>query len=228
MGFIKPKQYKCSFCTANLNRQEGFDENCEIWTCKYCGKETKIITRKQKMVSVWNTAKPYVYVGVAFVGKIFLEALVDTIKDYNNVDDQNSSNTQLENNLDYYELRRQREEVRMHPGDYEGDDWRRKLDRYDELIRDIEHPEIQHIQSLSDEELEAQREQTRKGLQEDYKQFEGKDYSKYYQSNEYQEYNKKQLYMDEILYEMDRRDVKANPEKYPIHREHGRYLPNDE
>lgn len=133
------------------------------------------------------------------------------------------------NNSEYYKLKGEREKVRLNPKLY-GDCWQAKLWEYDEKIRKANNPYDDYCKSLSNEDLKNKKME----LSKYFSNFE-KTYNR--KGIKFEEYKKDPLYIDidrkhdlfdSIALELQKRDVEANPDKYPIHREHGWYLPNDE
>lgn len=156
----------------------------------------------------------------------FLQSLAEGILDALNSNDNNSDDL---SNYSYEELKEQREEVRMHCNDYEGDDWRRTLDRYDDAMRNVPRPHRDYCKTLSDDELKVQKQEAFNDYQESYKNYDTKrPYEEYYNDPEFKEIDNKYDKFSDLMLEEQRRNAEKNPDKFPRHREHGLYLPNDD
>ena len=71
------KVYVCPFCSAELNKQAGFDGNKAEWECQYCGNTVKLSEGddmkrefnelRSDARAVWKKAKPVVEFGTGLV-----------------------------------------------------------------------------------------------------------------------------------------------------------------
>ena len=68
------KQYICPFCAADLNRQEGFSEEKDKWTCIYCGNEVTLKGKedmKERSINhaerLWKKTRPVVEFGAGLI-----------------------------------------------------------------------------------------------------------------------------------------------------------------
>ncbi|MBQ1811982.1 MAG: hypothetical protein II009_05085, partial [Erysipelotrichaceae bacterium] len=122
-----PRQYKCYFCTADLNNQNGFTKENGTWTCIYCGRENNLLTKRdialQKAKEKWKKAKPYVLAAAAIGVGIVAAAVAKNSMEFDS-DDNDTYN----NNCDSYEDDEVKEKpkqyrVRIFDGDeYEDDE----------------------------------------------------------------------------------------------------------
>lgn len=66
------KQYICPFCGALLDKQEGFNEENDTWTCIYCDNTVSLKTKEdmkrnktnQNAERLWRKTRPVVEFGV--------------------------------------------------------------------------------------------------------------------------------------------------------------------
>lgn len=157
----------------------------------------------------------------------FLNSLLKGIADALTSDDHDNYDL---SSYSYDELDEQREEVRMHPQNYKGDDWKRELNRYDRAMADASRPHRDYCKTLSDEELSNEKAQAWNEYDELNKKFikDKRPYEELYKDPEYKESNKKYRKYEDLMLEEQRRNAEKNPGKFPRHREHGWYLPNDD
>lgn len=133
------------------------------------------------------------------------------------------------NQMDYYELREEREKVRMDTQKY-GDRWQSLLWRFDNVMRDKPHPMAEQIRSMSNEELQDELNAAREknnAWYEDHKR-DKRTYDEIRNDPEYQEHEREYDVFYQLMLEDQRRYAEANPDKVPYHSEHGWYLPEDD
>ena len=192
---------------------------------------------KEKIKEKWERTKEFcsdhkeeIAVGVfvtamAFIG-IKMASDSDSDSSYDDGSDDDYSLRNL-SNKSYDELNEIRENVRM---DYQNEQREDLLDFIDKIRNTVGNPREKYARSLSDDDLESELEKARnlyyeeneaykrdkrpyaeKRLDEDYKQH-SIDYDTFYQLNT----------------EKQRRYAAEHPDKFPVHSEHGWYLPEDD
>ena len=144
--------------------------------------------------------------------------------------DEDSDDDYSYNNLrwmSYDELNEIREDVRT---DYQNDQREELLDRIDSIRYQVGNPKERHARSLSNEELINEFEDARNLYYEEYEIYKH-DKRPYEELRHDEDYKKYQLDYDnfyQLMTEKERRYAEEHPDEFPIHREHGWYLPEDD
>lgn len=129
----------------------------------------------------------------------------------------------------YDSLLQKREEIRMNS---QSENWESDLSKIDTQLRSISNPRREYSKTLSDDDLEKHIESTRSIWNSAREAFEkktkGLSYRDYYKDPDKLELDKLYDNFYQSTLEKQYRYAKANPDKFPIHREHGWYLPNDD
>lgn len=129
----------------------------------------------------------------------------------------------------YDSLLQKREEICL---DYQSKTRESDLSRIDRKLKTIPNPRREYSKTLTDDELEKHIESARSIWDLARKAFDkktkGMPYESYYNDPEKIELDKLHDSFYQSMLEKEYRHAKANPDKFPIHREHGWYLPNDD
>ena len=129
----------------------------------------------------------------------------------------------------YDRLHQERENIRMNP---QSKTRQSDLSRLDKKISKTRNPRREYCKTLSDDELDRYIQSAYSIWEYAQKAFEektkGLSYEQYYNDLEQLELNKLYDSFYQATLERDHRHAMANPDKYPVHREHGYYLPNDD
>ena len=132
-------------------------------------------------------------------------------------------------NESYDMLLQKREDIRMNS---QSKTLQSDLLRMDRQISKITNPRREYCKSLTNDELENHIQSARSIWESAKDNFDiktkGLSYDQYYKDPEKIELDKLYDSFYQAISERDYRHAMANPDKYPIHREHGYYLPNDD
>ena len=129
--------------------------------------------------------------------------------------------------LSYDELDEIRENVRMNTQGTRRDTL---LNRIDRVLSEATNPRAEFARSLPNDELQSSLESAKKKYYEGYEKYEHdkRSYAELYQDEDYKKYQKDYDLFNQLRIEKERRYAKEHPDKFPIHREHGWYLPEDD
>lgn len=170
----------------------------------------------------WSKHKKAI-LGTASV-TVLLGLIAFLIKNGSGSDEKNDT---LEDVYDI--LLQKREEIRMNP---QSKSWESDLARIDKQLSSIPNPRREYSKTLSDDELESHIQSARSVWDSAKEAFEkktkGMSYEDYYKDPEKIQLDKLHDIFYQSVLEKEHRYAEANPGKFPIHREHGRYLPNDD
>lgn len=191
-------------------------------------------TFKEKVREKWEQTKQFcaehkieIGVGAAIVLSV-LGISIAVKSGSQNIDDSNYDYSPRRlRKMSYDELHKLREMVQMK--DF-GPHRTEKLDYIDNVLSNVTNPRAEHARTLSDDELHNELEEARSKFYKEYEIYkrDKRSYAELIQDADYRKYQENYDKFYQLNSEKQRRYAEQHPEKFPIHKEHGWHLPEDD